>query len=121
MEYLVIGENTWSVQPDFEDAYKAWKYRAPRRGSKTEITIYQIDTTNLEFAAGTAPVWVDYLGYINWTWKDSFQDRDNVVVAKAVYSGLLSKAPRSNMTLAKLIFGTQTKPVILKRWQLTNG
>ena len=114
MEYLVIGENTWRVQPDFEGAYKSWRKQA-RTGDGAEVTIYQIDTTNLEFAAGTAPVWVDYLGYINWTWKDSVQERNNVVVAKAVYSGPLSKAPKSNKTLAKLIFDTQTKPVILKR------
>ena len=103
MEYLVIGENAWSVQSDFEKAYKTWRNRATTRGLNAEVTIYNIDTTNLEFATGTAPVWVDYLGYINWTWKDSFKERDNAVVAKAIYSGKLSKAPKSNKALSKFL------------------
>ena len=107
MEYLVIGANAWCVDPDFQKAYTRWRNNVPRflleDTTKTDMTVYQVDTTNLEFATGTAPVWVDYLGYINWTWKDSFKERDNAVVAKAIYSGKLSKAPKSNKALSKFL------------------
>ena len=113
LEYLVIGANAWCVDPDFQKAYRRWRGNVPsfllEDYAKPVVTIYQIDTTHIEFAAGTAPVWVDYLGYINWTWKEqSVKDRDlgrfnNVVVAKDIYSGLLSKAPRSNKALDKFL------------------
>ena len=111
-EYLIIGASGWCVDPDFRKAYLRWRqhasYQALKYPKELEMGIFQVDTTNLEFDKGKAPVWMDGMGFnVHWTWKKSYADstlrEDREIPYTQIYKGKLSKAPKTNVALEELL------------------
>lgn len=107
-EYLISGANGWCIDPDFRKAYTKWRFHASRYALQTPkevgIVIYQVDTTNLEFDEGKAPVWVDGMGFnTHWKWKESYKFQTDETPLTQIYQGSLSKAPKTNAALEKLL------------------
>ena len=98
-EYLIIGGTSWQVQANFGEAYRQWRSRA-RIDKDTVVNIFEVDTTYI--VVPFPGVWVDAMGYIRWDWKSS-RTKDTPKPLRLIYDGLLSKAPKSEKTLAKLL------------------
>ena len=108
-QYLIVGANGWSIDPDFRTAYTKWRFHASHHALKTpkevRVIIYQVDTTNLDFKEGHAPVWIDEMGMnTHWLWNKEYHDRKTALMAgetplTSIYEGPLSKAPKTNPKL----------------------
>tara|TARA_Y100000310_G_C20302863_1_gene632643 strand:+ start:39 stop:380 length:342 start_codon:yes stop_codon:yes gene_type:complete len=97
IEYLIIGGNGWCVDPDFKKAYTQWKFYAGSTRKETRVVIYQVDTSHLDYEEGQAPVWVDGMGFnTHWKWKELKENRTVDSPLTTIYSGPLSKAPKTN-------------------------
>ena len=107
-EYLISGANGWCINPDFRKAYTKWRYHASHYALKTpkevQIVIYQVDTTNLKFDEGKAPVWIDGMGFnTHWEWKEGYEYQDGDTPLQLIYLGSLTKAPKTNVALEKFL------------------
>ena len=81
-QYFIIGGNQWAVDPNLDTALE-------RFSKEDYITVYEVDTTELEFDVEDAPIWMDSDGFrSHWKWKESKENRIGATPLNEIYVGV---------------------------------